>query len=223
MAAPRVFVSHHHSPQEDAFTARLVADLQAAGADVWVDTSGVISDDFVRRISEGLAGRQWLVLVMTPAALASPWVQREVNVALAEHTAGRMLGVLPLVMKPCREQDIPMLWRTLHRYDAANDYASARNSLLRTLTLPLPVPQLSTPQPSQSAPMQSPQEAALKVVSCPGCRALNFPSQRFCTICGGALAGGQAATAPTPVVCRNCGWHTVPGQRFCVKCGHGLG
>lgn len=30
----RVFVSHHHSPAEDAFTARLVADLEAAGADV---------------------------------------------------------------------------------------------------------------------------------------------------------------------------------------------
>src|SRR5215471_1301103 len=76
-----VFVSHHHSPEEDAFTARLVADLEAAGADVWVDTSGITSDDFVKKISEGLAGRQWLVLVMTPAALASPWVQREVNVA----------------------------------------------------------------------------------------------------------------------------------------------
>jgi hypothetical protein len=29
----RVFVSHHHSPEEDAFTARLVAGLEAAGGD----------------------------------------------------------------------------------------------------------------------------------------------------------------------------------------------
>jgi hypothetical protein len=28
----RVFVSHHHSPEEDAFTARLAPDLEAAGA-----------------------------------------------------------------------------------------------------------------------------------------------------------------------------------------------
>lgn len=122
----RVFVSHHHSPEEDAFTARLVADLEAAGANVWVDTGGITSDDFVKKISEGLAGRQWLVLVMTPAALSSPWVQREVNVALNEQTAGRMLGVLPVVMQPCREEDIPMLWRTLHRYEATHDYARAR-------------------------------------------------------------------------------------------------
>jgi hypothetical protein len=102
MADPvRVFVSHHHSPTEDAFTARLVADLKAAGADVWVDDEGITSDDFVRKISEGLEGRQWLILVMTPASVASHWVQREVNTALNEHTAGRMLGVLPFVMTRC--------------------------------------------------------------------------------------------------------------------------
>jgi hypothetical protein len=52
----RVFVSHHHSPDEDAFTARLVEDLKAAGADVWVDTTGIPSGRFVAKISEGLAG-----------------------------------------------------------------------------------------------------------------------------------------------------------------------
>ncbi len=131
----RVFVSHHHSPEEDAFTAHLIADLEAAGADVWVDTSGITSDDFVQKISEGLAGRQWLVLVMTPEAVASPWVRREVNAALNEHTAGRMLGILPLVMQPCQEQDIPMLWRTLHRYDATRDYQVAIAGLLWALGL----------------------------------------------------------------------------------------
>jgi len=39
----RVFVSHHHSRDEDAFTSRLVNALKAAGADVWVDISGITS------------------------------------------------------------------------------------------------------------------------------------------------------------------------------------
>jgi formylglycine-generating enzyme required for sulfatase activity len=132
----RVFVSHHHSPEEDAFTARLVSDLETAGADVWVDSAGIASDDFVKRISEGMAGRQWLVLVMSPAALKSPWVQREVNVALNEHSAGRMLGVLPFVMQPCSEEDIPLLWRTLQRHDAAKGYETARGRLFAALGLP---------------------------------------------------------------------------------------
>jgi formylglycine-generating enzyme required for sulfatase activity len=162
MADPvRVFVSHHHSPEEDAFTARLVADLEAAGADVWVDTSGIPSGSFVAKISEGLEGRQWLVLVMTPASLGSPWVRREVEAALSEHTAGRMLGVVPFVMQPCREQDIPVLWRTLHRYDSTRDYQGAVGGLLRVFGLVVPARQPeslipSVPPPTTSAPSSFP-------------------------------------------------------------------
>jgi hypothetical protein len=105
----RVFVSHHHSPEEDAFTAQLVADLVAAGADVWVDSKDISSDDFVEKISEGLDGRQWLILVMTPESVSSKWVRREVNAALNEHTAGRMLGVLPFVMHHYNDTDIHIL------------------------------------------------------------------------------------------------------------------
>jgi formylglycine-generating enzyme required for sulfatase activity len=131
----RVFVSHHHSPEEDAFTVRLVADLRTAGADVWVDTSGIQSGSFVAKISEGLAGRQWVVLVMTPEALASPWVRTEVEAGLNEFHAGRMLGVIPFVMRQCRTQDIPVLWRTLQRYYAPKGYELARDQLLAALGL----------------------------------------------------------------------------------------
>jgi hypothetical protein len=133
-----VFVSHHHSPEEDTFTAQVVADLVAAGADVWVDISGVPSGSFVAKISEGLAGRQWLVLVMTPASLASQWVRLEVDTAIAEHRAGRMLGVIPFVMLPCKDTDIPHLWRTFQRYDATKDYEAAHDGLLRAMGLSLP-------------------------------------------------------------------------------------
>jgi hypothetical protein len=133
-----VFVSHHHSPKEDAATTRLVADLQAAGADVWVDTVGVSSGSFVQKINEGLSGRQWLVLVMTNAALRSQWVQNEVNAALHQVTIGRMRGVIPFMMTRCDEAHIPPLWAPLHRYDATKDYEAARDGLLRAIGLSLP-------------------------------------------------------------------------------------
>jgi len=144
----RVFVSHHHSPEEDAFTARLVADLEAAGADVWVDDARITSDDFIRKINEGLTGRQWLVLVMTPDALRSPWVQGEVNAALLQVRQGRMLGVIPLVAQPCQDADIPPLWATLQYYDAVRGYDTARGGLLSALGL---TPGRSAP-PVQRAP-----------------------------------------------------------------------
>jgi TIR domain/Restriction endonuclease len=134
----RVFVSHHHSPKEDAATARLVADLQAAGADVWVDYQGVASGSFVQKINEGLSGRQWLVLVMTNAALGSQWVQNEVNAALHQVALGRMRGVIPLMMTRCDDAVIPPLWAQLQRYDATNGYHTARDGLLRAMGLSLP-------------------------------------------------------------------------------------
>lgn len=141
----RVFVSHHHSPKEDAFTARLVTDLQAAGADVWVDNERIPSGDLVRRINEGLAGRQWLVLVMTPESLKSPWVQAEVDAALHQYRAGRMLGVIPFVAQACDEREIPPLWAPLYRYDATREYQNALAGLLCALGLtasaaPAPAP-----------------------------------------------------------------------------------
>lgn len=149
----RIFVSHHHSPEEDAFTARLVADLQVAGADVWVDDERIPSGDFVRKINEGLAGRQWLVLVMTPDALHSQWVQAEVNAALHQVNAGRMSAIIPLVARPCREPDIPVLWATWQRYDATRDYSAAIAGICRAMGLPTPMPTPNTPP--HSAPSET--------------------------------------------------------------------
>jgi len=51
----RIFVSH--SSKDDDFTRRIVADLRAAGADVWVDNV-IDYNDFIEAINEGFIGRQ---------------------------------------------------------------------------------------------------------------------------------------------------------------------
>jgi hypothetical protein len=104
----------------------------------------------VQKISEGLAGRQWVVLVMTPAAVRSPWVQREVNAAMNEHTARRMLGILPVVMQPCNESDIPILWRPIYRYDATKSYEVARDGLFAALGLSQPAKPVTLPPESDA-------------------------------------------------------------------------
>ncbi len=130
-----VFVSHSH--KDDIFTSRLVADLRAAGADVWVDNAEINYDDFIKKINDGLRGRQWLILVLTPNALASQWVETEVNAALHQAKLGQMRGVIPLLAQSCDERDIPPTWATLHRYDATSSerYQAELARLLRTLGL----------------------------------------------------------------------------------------
>jgi hypothetical protein len=76
---------------------------------------------------------------MTSEAVASSWARREVNAALSEVTAGHMLGVSPFDMRSCREEDIPIIWRPLHRYNASlqrdEGYVGARDGLMRAIGL----------------------------------------------------------------------------------------
>ncbi|HKT36800.1 MAG TPA: toll/interleukin-1 receptor domain-containing protein, partial [Ktedonobacterales bacterium] len=67
MSQPKIFVSYSH--QDSAFTQHLVTDLRAAGAEVWYDVSGIDHGDFMQRIDEALRQCEWLVLVLTPAAI----------------------------------------------------------------------------------------------------------------------------------------------------------
>ncbi len=149
-AIPRIFVSHSH--KDNVFTARLVADLRATGADVWVDTDKITYNDFVQHINDGLANRDWLVLVQTPDALRAPWVRTEVNAALNMSLQGRMRGVIPVLARVCDPDDVPALWSTLHRYDATRDYNAALAGLVHALGLSAPaVMPLAAPIPSAPA------------------------------------------------------------------------
>lgn len=131
--APRIFVSHSH--KDDVFTAQLVSDLRRAGADVWVDVTDVTHDDFVKRINAGLKGREWLILVMSPDALQSNWVQLEVNAAIGLVMQKRMQSIIPVVARHCNLDDIPPLWAAYHRYDATTNYSAALAHLLQVLRL----------------------------------------------------------------------------------------
>ena len=130
-AKPRVFVSHSH--KNDDFTARFVTDLRAAGVEVWVDMVNMQHGDFITRISEALKVSEWLILVLTPEALASPAVQTEVHAAINRVWRKRMKGFIPFMALSCDTDEIPAMWDTFHRYDATSDYKSALAGLLRAL------------------------------------------------------------------------------------------
>src|SRR5690349_13367624 len=172
-AIPRIFVSHSH--QDDAFTARLVADLRATGADVWVDTDKITYNDFVQHISDGLANRDWLVLVQTPDALRSPWVRTEVNAALNMSLQGRMRGVIPVLAKACDPADMPALWSTLQYYDATRDYNATVKKLLAVLGLSAPIVAASLAVPAPSAPATPPARPVAPRSPAPSIPPTNFP------------------------------------------------
>src|SRR5271166_6556293 len=92
MAQPKVFVSHSHA--DNAFAERLAADLHAAGVVVWMDVADLGAGDFQQRINAALMDCEWVVLVLTDAALASPWVTQEINAAIRLKHQGRLRDLI---------------------------------------------------------------------------------------------------------------------------------
>jgi hypothetical protein len=129
----RLFVSHNHT--DDQFTAQLVRDLQRTGAQVWVDQDGLRDGDIIQRINDALSHADWLILVQTPEAARSQYVNMEVGAALTRVMNGLMQGVIPIIAKPCDLREVPPLWQTLRYYDATQDYPGALTQLEQALGL----------------------------------------------------------------------------------------
>jgi len=161
----RVFVSY--ATPDRAFAEELVADLQAAGAEVWWDVSGIGEGDFLGKINAALLQCQWLVLVLTPNAIASKWVNIEVNAGINRREKALMHGVLPVLASPMAHDAIPPVWDNLHRYDGVGDYPGEIARLIRTLGLsglpaepPRARPAMPAPPPHVAPPERFPPRLA---------------------------------------------------------------
>jgi signal transduction histidine kinase len=100
---PAIFLSH--TGEDKPFARRLGADLDRSGARVWIDEAEIqIGDSLIRKIEEGISNANYLGVVLSPASVASSWVQREVEIALTKEIGGKRVIVLPFLYKTC---DIP--------------------------------------------------------------------------------------------------------------------
>lgn len=116
MATKRIFVSHSHTDNE---WCRVFVDaLAAVGYDVWYDETGLQgADEWVRSLEREIEARDILLLVLTPDAIDSSWVRREIDLAIATH---RM--VLPIMVRPT---EVTGFLRTIQRIDVVGQDALA--------------------------------------------------------------------------------------------------
>jgi hypothetical protein len=70
-----VFISYSHGDQ--LYVRRLVQHLGAQGVDCWFDYRIVSGDSFGSRIQLAIDNCDAFVVVLTPGAVDSTWVQRE--------------------------------------------------------------------------------------------------------------------------------------------------
>ena len=79
--ADEVFISYSHKDQE--FVIRLASDLDPQVGGVWFDQSDIRAGDKWReRIAEGIRHCKVFVVVLSPDAVASKYVQDEINQAV---------------------------------------------------------------------------------------------------------------------------------------------
>ncbi len=136
MPAPRLFVSHSHL--DNAFAKRLVADLQSRlGTEaVWMDELGGLhgGDDWWRKIVAEITAREVFLVVLSPQALASEWVLKEMGIAYFQYVkAGKKLR--PILLEACT---LTTDWELIHAINFTGGpaaYAAKLEELLGTLDL----------------------------------------------------------------------------------------
>ena len=106
--APRVFISYARADGE-AYTRNLSTRLETEGIPCWMDRIGMEGGkDWRQQILEALDTVEFLILVMTPAAMQSPNVQWEWRSA-------RQQGVCVYPVKAAPELDYTSLPRWMHK------------------------------------------------------------------------------------------------------------
>jgi len=128
-----IFLSHTHA--DKAFVRKLAADLEAHGVRYWLDEAEIkVGESLVEKIRQGLDGADFVAAILSPSSIASPWVQRELDVAMNQEIAGRRIKVLPILYRPC---ELPgfLLGKFYADFTGDENYSSSLKRLVESMGL----------------------------------------------------------------------------------------
>ena len=123
-----VFLSH--SSADRAFRTRLANVLQRHGVPFWYsDTSIRGAQQWHDEIGTALRRCDWLALVLSPDAVASKWVKRELLFSLQQDRFdGR---IVPMLHRACHHDELSWTLASLQMVDFQNDFHQGCRDLLR--------------------------------------------------------------------------------------------
>lgn len=126
----QVFLSHAH--QDNAFAHRLAGDLRERGYSVWIAPESIRPGErWVDAINRGLKESGIFLLVSTPSAVDSQWVQDETSYAI-ELAAKEKIRFIRLNVT---DAEVPPMW-SVRQYISFGNYASGLANLERALETP---------------------------------------------------------------------------------------
>jgi formylglycine-generating enzyme required for sulfatase activity len=164
----QVFISHA-TKADGEFAGRLAADLRRLGLQVWIAPESIrTGESWVKAIERGLRESSHVVIVLTPAALASKWVETETDVAIARERRGQ-IEVIPLSVEAC---EVPLLLDSYHMVFFHQGYEAGLRRLARDLGLSVvsagaaPAPP-QAPERSTSGGVERPQPVEPELIHIP--------------------------------------------------------
>ena len=99
-ATPRIFVSHSHT--DNAWCQQFVEALRRRGADIWFDQQNLRRGMLWKTIGSEMETRPIFILVSSPEAFRSGWVDNEVGAALNLQARDPHRVILPVIAHKCK-------------------------------------------------------------------------------------------------------------------------
>ena len=120
-----------HSSEDQLFVNKLVHVLQRHGIVVWYSETNIQgAQQWHDEIGAALRRCDWFILVLSPHAVGSTWVKRELVYALQQDRyEGR---ILPLVYRSCSHDDLSWTLSPIQMVDFTNDFDDGCRAMLAT-------------------------------------------------------------------------------------------
>jgi TIR domain len=144
---PRVFVSHSH--EDNDYCRALVLGLRQSGLAVWYDEHNLGWGQLRQTIDRELQDCQHFVAILSPAAVASDWVNMEIDAALAQWRRKHLQMFLLVVAHPC---NIPLTLEGFKRLEDPRGGGVAVEEAIRRVTQTVREVE-GSPSPPQLPPM----------------------------------------------------------------------
>jgi hypothetical protein len=131
--AVRVSIFLSHSSVDKLFARRLARDLDNQGVTYWLDEGEIkIGDYLIEKLRSAIDDVEYLAVILSPDAVASAWVQREVEMAISQEILGRRIKILPIMYRRCELPDF-LLERVHGDFTDDSRYAASFEKLMSSV------------------------------------------------------------------------------------------
>jgi hypothetical protein len=125
----KVFVSY--TSRDKQIAQRIVDILKANHIDVWFAAYELRQEDSIAdTIGKAISSRDYLIVLLSPAAVEAPWVQTEINAGLIRELRNRDITVLPVLLADC---EIPPVLADIVYLDLRTDFDQGMMRLVQQL------------------------------------------------------------------------------------------